>query len=560
MTSDKKFELELQELFKQKEYSKVVFEITSQTNEQERSAFLCNLLGLSRMSNNKKNIGALNLATKDFKSGYLKEKNTNHALDSLANFITTSVLLIDLEKNYKFDFTEILEFYKSTENITHNHKIIHLAMAMVYRRLNDSERLTFHFDKIIKSKNFTVDDLCNYGYWRCFGKEWSQADFLKYGNFVDKNLQLLPQNKLSEISQEIGQKIRVGFLSSDILQGHSITYFLKTVLQNYDKKKFEIFLLLSNAKEDQLTESFKNLATKTINISDLDNMSALNRIRELKLDITIDLMGYTSTHRIELLKNRLARKQAIWMGYCNTSGLENMDYIISDPNLIKLDEQKFYSEKVIFLPEIWNCHCGFDFERKENPPPFIKNKYFTFGSFNSFDKINSDVVNVWSNILKRVNKSKLVLKTSQTHHAQKRLKDLFKKNDVLELIQFIERQEDLKNHLISYNSIDIALDTFPYNGVTTSFEAIWMGVPVITMAGYNFNSRCGVSINKNLNMERMVAKDEDDYVNKVVNLSNNHDDYINLRKSIFVNALKSPLFNVQNYSKSFFEALEGIVN
>ena len=560
MTSNKKLELALQDLFKQKEYSKVVFEITSQTNEQERSAFLCNLLGLSRVSNNNKNIDALNLAIRDFKSGYLKEKNTNHALDSLANFITTSVLLIDLEKNYKFDFTEILEFYKSSEKLCSNHKIIHLAMAMVYRRLNDSNKLAFHFDKIIKSKNFNADDLCNYGYWRCFGKEWSQADFLKYGSFVDENLQMLPEDKLSKISQKTGPKIRIGFLSSDILQGHSITYFLKTVLKNYDKKKFEIILLLSNAKEDQLTQSFKNLVTETINISNLDNIGALNRIRDLKLDITIDLMGYTSRHRIELLKNRLAKKQAIWMGYCNTSGLKNMDYIISDPNLIKLDEQKFYSEKVIFLPDIWNCHCGFDFERKENLPPFIHNKYFTFGSFNSFDKINPDVVDVWSNILKRVNKSKLVLKTSQTHHALKRLKDLFKKNNVLESIQFIERQEDLKNHLISYNDIDIALDTFPYNGVTTSFEAIWMGVPVITMAGYNFNSRCGESINKNLNMERMVAKDEDDYVNKVVNLSNNHDDYINLRKSIFVNALKSPLFNVQNYSKSFFEALERIVN
>ena len=216
MTSNKKLELELQELFKQKEYAKVVFEITSQTNEQERSAFLNNLLGLSRVSNNKKNIDVLNLATKDFKSGYLKEKNTNHALDSLANFITTSVLLIDLEKNYKFDFTEILEFYNSAEKFCSNHKIIHLAMAMVYRRLNDSERLTFHFDKIIKSKNFTADDLCNYGYWRCFGKEWSQADFLEYGSFVDKNLQILPEDKLSEIFQETGPKIRIGFLSSDI--------------------------------------------------------------------------------------------------------------------------------------------------------------------------------------------------------------------------------------------------------------------------------------------------------------------------------------------------------
>ena len=560
MTSNKKLVLELQELFKQKEYSRVVFEITSQTNEQERSSFLHNLLGLSRVSNNKNNIDALNLAIKDFKSGYLKEKNTNHALDSLANFITTSVLLIDLEKNYKFDFTEILEFYKSSEELCSNHKTIHLAMAMVYRRLNDSNKLTFHFDQIIKSKNFTADDLCNYGYWRCFGKEWSQADFLEYGSFVDKNLQILPEDKLSEIFQETGPKIRIGFLSSDILQGHSITYFLKTVLQNYDKKKFEIILLLNNAKEDQLTQSFKNLVTETINISNLNNISALNKIRELKLDITIDLMGYTSTHRIELLKNRLAKKQVIWMGYCNTSGLENMDYIISDPNLIKPDEQKFYSEKVIYLPEIWNCHCGFDFERKENPAPFINNKYFTFGSFNNPSKMTDDVLNCWSNILKKVKGSKLIIKCSNKKRKFDRIEKIFKKNGVLDSVTFYYRIDKLEDHLNLYRKIDIALDTFPYNGVTTSFEATWMGVPVITMAGYNFNSRCGESINKNLNMERMVAKDKEDYVNKVVDLSNNHEDYINLRKSIFLNALKSPLFNVQNYSKSFFEALEGIVN
>ena len=120
----------------------------------------------------------------------------------------------------------------------------------------------------------------------------------------------------------------------------------------------------------------------------------LNQVRELKLDIMIDLMGYTSTQRIELFKNRMAKKQIIWMGYCNTTGLKNMDYIISDPNLIHSNEEKFYSEKVIYLPKIWNSHCGFDFERKENPPPFIKNKYFTFGSFNNFDKINPDVVSI----------------------------------------------------------------------------------------------------------------------------------------------------------------------
>ena len=556
----KKLEIETQELFKKKEYSKVIFEITSETEEKDRSAFLCNLLGLSRIADhNRKNKDALNLAIKDFKFGYLKEKNTIHAIDGLANFITANIFLIDLMEDYEFDFTEIFDFYRLSEKFSINHRSLHVAMAMVYRRLNNAKKLIFHFSKIIESKKFISVDLCNYGYWRCFDKEWKQLDFFNYGKFLDQNLQVIPQNQLVEISQVSGSKIRVGFLSSDILNGHSITYFLKTVLSNYDKDKFEIILILSNSKEDKFTQDFKRSVNDSINISKLNNIESVNKVRELKLDIIIDLMGYTSTQRIELFKNRMAKNQIIWMGYCNTTGLENMDFIISDPNLIKSDEEKLYSEKVIFLPKIWNSHCGFDFERKQNPPPFIKNKYFTFGSFNNFDKINEEVISVWSNILKKIENSKLVLKTSSKRLATKRLKELFQKKGVLDSIKFIEREKEFEKHLENYNEIDIALDTFPYNGVTTSFEAIWMGVPVVTMEGYNFNSRCGESINKNLNMEQLIAKDEEDYIQKVVKLSSNQETYINLRKSVFLNALKSPLFSSQDYSKSFFEALEKIV-
>ncbi|WP_440921119.1 O-linked N-acetylglucosamine transferase, SPINDLY family protein [Candidatus Pelagibacter sp.] len=558
MVSIQKLEIKAAELFKKKEYSKVIFEITSETEEKERSAFLCNLLGMSRIVNNKKNKDALILAIKDFKFGYLKEKNTIHAIDSLANFITTSVFLIDLEQNHEFDFTEIFNFYKSSDKFCTNHRPINLAMAMVYRRLNHAKKLIFHFKRVIESKKFNAIDLCNYGYWQCFDKAWSQADFFNYGKFVDQNLKVIPQNQLTEISQTSGSKIRLGFLSSDIIQGHSITYFLKTVLSNYDKNKFEIVLIISGSKEDQSTENFKNLVNETINIFKLSNVDAVNKVRKLKLDFVIDLMGYTSTQRIELFKNRMATKQIVWMGYCNTTGLENMDYLIADPNVIHPNEEKFYSENVIYLPKIWNSHCGYDFKRKENPPPFIKNKYFTFGSFNNFDKINPNVVSTWSKILKKINNSQLVLKTSSKRLATKRLKELFQNEGVLESVKFIDRAEKFKDHLDNYNLIDIALDTFPYNGVTTSFEAIWMGVPVITMAGYNFNSRCGESINKNLNMEQLIASDEDDYIQKVVNLTKNTDDYINIRNSTFIDAIKSPLFNTKDYSKSFFEALEGI--
>ena len=554
-----KLEKETAELFKQKQYSKVIFEITSETKQEERSAFLCNLLGLSRIANNKNNKEFLISAIEDFKFGYLKEKNTIHAIDGLANFITTNIFLIDLVKDYEFDFGEIFNFYKSSENFCINHRAINLAMAMVYRRLNDAKKLIFHFKRVIDSKKFNYVDLCNYGYWRCFDQEWSQSEFYNYGKFLDKNLNVIPQDRLVAISQVSGLKTRIGFLSSDIIEGHSITYFLKTVLLNYDKNKFEVILILNNSKEDKSTENFRNLVDETINISKLSNVDAVNQVRELKLNIIVDLMGYTSTQRIELFKNRMAKTQVIWMGYCNTTGLENMDYIISDPNLIHKDEEKFYSEKVIYLPNIWNTHCGFDFERKENPPPFVNNKYFTFGSFNNFDKINPEVVSTWSKILKKVNNSKLLLKTSSKRLATKRLEELFKKEDVLESVKFIDRAEKFNDHLDNYNFIDIALDTFPYNGVTTSFEAIWMGVPVLTMSGYNFNSRCGESINKNLNMEQLIAKDEDDYIQKIVNLTKNTDEYINLRKSVFLDALKSPLFNTEDYSKSFFESLRKIV-
>jgi predicted O-linked N-acetylglucosamine transferase (SPINDLY family) len=237
-----------------------------------------------------------------------------------------------------------------------------------------------------------------------------------------------------------------------------------------------------------------------------------------------------------------------------------MDYIISDKNLIYPEEEKFYAEKVIFLNSIWNCHCGLDTKREYYDPPLNKNKYVTFGSFNNFDKITPAVIDVWSKILKSLKNSKLILKSAKEIHSNKRIKKLFEENGIKESVIFLNRKDEKEDHLNAYKEIDIALDTFPYNGVTTSFESIWMGVPVITLAGYNFNSRCGESINKNLNIEYLIAKNENEYIAKAVDLSNNLNKYLELRKEIFEKALKSPLFDAKNYSKNFFQSLEDLNN
>jgi len=272
----------------------------------------------------------------------------------------------------------------------------------------------------------------------------------------------------------------------------------------------------------------------------------------------IDLMGITSVYnRITLFKNRLARTQISWLGYCNTTGLKEMDYLIADPNLIYPEEKIFYSEKVIYLPEIWNTHSGFEFERNYYPPPQIINKNVTFGSFNNFNKINDDVIKVWSNILNKVEGSKLILKSS-TKKEITRMKKIFGKYTSIDSISFLKTKKSFKEHLYLYKNIDIALDTFPYNGVTTSFEATWMGVPVLVMKGFNFNSRCGESINKNLGLVDLISNDEIDYIHKAVNLANDKHKLSKIRKKIFDNVITSSLFDTKKFTNNFFNLLEKI--
>ena len=558
MVSVQNLEFELQNLFKEKKFSEIIFEITTKTQENERTSGLFVLLGISRISLNKKNKDQVELAVSDFKKGYLKELTSENSLNALVNLALASVILSDFE-NTNVDFDEIKNFYKSSPEFFQNKRPINIAMTTIYSRLNDFEGMVFHLEKVIKSGDFISNDLCNYGFWRCYDQSWSQKDFFEYGQFVEKNLIEYPSDQIIKLSNKKNKKINLGILSADLKTGHSITFFLKTILLNYNKDEIDIYLISNQKDLTTVSTEITNLVFKTIDISQLSDLDALNKIRKLNLDIMIDVMGYTSRNRIGLFKNRIAKKQVIWMGYCNTTGLKNMDYIISDQNLIYENEKDLYTEQILYLPKIWNTHCGFDFEREENPPPLIKNNFITFGSFNNPSKINENVITCWTKILKNIKNSKLIIKCPSDKQQLIRIKKSLKDKSILDSVVFHTSFDNKKDHLNLYKKVDIALDTFPYNGVTTSFEAIWMGAPVLTMAGYNFNSRCGESINKNLGLEQLIAKDENEYVSKAVDLSKSKEKYISLRKFIFKNAIKSPLFNKKKFAEYFFNSLKEII-
>ena len=287
-----------------------------------------------------------------------------------------------------------------------------------------------------------------------------------------------------------------------------------------------------------------------LTFSKLKNDEIITKLQDFKIEILIDTGGLFHAERIEIFNNRVAPIQISWVGYPNTVGYPTIDFLISDKNLIKKDEEKFYSEKIIKMSNIWNCHSGFKFKREFSELPIKKNKYITFGSFNNFLKISDSVVEVWSQILKKINNSKLILKSSLNVNKNIIL-EKFKKFGVYNSIEFMETDQDIENHIKSYKKIDISLDTFPYNGVITTFEALWSGVPVIGMAGFNMMSRCGESILKNAKLKNLISMNKEDYVNKALYLSKNLRELEELRLKIFKDILNTSLFDSENFSINF---------
>jgi protein O-GlcNAc transferase len=542
-------------LFEEKKYSELIFSIQSSKNENELVAGEHNLLGVTRLLINKNKENIL-LSLNNFEKAYLAEKTSSIGLDGLKNYVNLAVDLYKIPKS-EINIDKILRYFHEAKAHWGYDKNLMLAIKRFYWSLNEVDNVQSVLSEMIENQDHDTTTLCSYIYSKGFDNDWLQKDFFSFSKFLQKNTPHFKPSDLVDLKFNNTNKLKLGFISGDLRSNHSVTYFLKTVLLNYDKNNFEIYLYFNHEKDDEVTDDFKKIAFKSKNISDLNDIDAINFIRNDGIDIAFDLMGVTSSHREALFKNRIAPIQINWIGYCNTVGLIDNDYIIADPNLINKDEEELYSEKIIYLPKIWNCHSGLNIERKKASMPFKRNTYITFCSFNNFCKINEIVVRTWSEILKKVKNSKLILKPSGKTHTL-RLKNAFTRYGVENSVIFYENIKSASDHLKLYNEADIALDTFPYNGVTTSFEAIWMGVPVLTMKGYNFNSRCGESINKNIGLSSLIAKDEKDYINIAKEVSKNTEKLALIREKIFIKALSSPLFDVKNFSKIFFNIIKSL--
>ena len=559
---DKKVEKEINNLFLKKKFKDLIIFAEKNTTPYKRPSSVSNLIGISKIFQKNYSEKDVKSALDLFQETYLNDKKGPHGLNGLVHLTTLAIQFdqkyrnlykyLSLSKDYYF---EAQSYFEKNENFLR-------AGFLLFKYLLDQNNLKKIINEIYKGdiKSKILISWClifnNYFY------DWSQKDHYSQTNLSSKlfpkfNTKKINNNKISK-----DQKINIGFVSADLYLNHSVTFFLKNTIRFMDKNKFNVYIF-SFAKQrpdDKSQNELRKLTGNWFDLESYDNQQTINLIQQKDINILVDLMGYTAPDRIEIFNSRICPVQISWLAYCNTLGFNTVDYLIADHNLILSDEEKYYSEKILRLPNIWNAHSGFDYERKQNDLSDRNSKIFTFGSFNNFQKISLETIHTWSQILKSSSNFRLILKSSEyCNHVN--LMEAFRKNKVDNQIEILDRSnyKNKKDHLDLYNKIDLALDTFPYNGVTTTFEALWMGVPVVVLRGYNFNSRCGESIIKNCNLDYFIASNQKEYVEKSVHLGKNIDELNDYRKRLFEDVLSSPLFDTKKFSENFSNLLLKII-
>lgn len=318
-----------------------------------------------------------------------------------------------------------------------------------------------------------------------------------------------------------GRKIRVGYVSPNFSR-HSVGYFIEPVIRHHDRAHFEVFCYYAHARADDATARFRAMADGWHDVPDTGGTELAAMVRADRIDVLVDLAGHSKANKLEAFALRPAPVQITWLGYPDTTGLPAMDIRITDAIADPAPQaDALNSEKLARIEGSFLCYQP----PADSPPPgdhIHPPSSIVFGSFNNIAKISAGTVRAWSEILEAVPGSRLVLKSASLdfHDTADRVLEAFEEFGVaagrIELRGWATEREA---HLSMYDDIDVALDTFPYNGTTTTCEALWMGVPVVTRAGDVHMSRVGATLLHAAGLDDLVAQNAVEYVEAAVALA-----------------------------------------
>ncbi len=358
-----------------------------------------------------------------------------------------------------------------------------------------------------------------------------------------------------------GRRVRVGYVSPNFSR-HSVGYFMTPVIAHHDRDRFEVYCYYSHALSDDTTDRVRQLADGWRDIVHLDDDTVARMVRADGIDILVDLAGHSKGNRLGVFARKPAPVQMTWLGYPDTTGLAAIDYRITDRIADPQPEaDRWHTERLLRMDDLF-----LTYQPPEDSPPGAARDApasgVVFGSFNNLAKLNEPTVRLWSQILSAVPDSRLVIKAGSLSYqgAVERFTDCLEGHGVdadrVELLGWVQGRRE---HLALYDQVDIALDTFPYNGTTTTCEALWMGVPVVSLAGDAHMSRVGATLLRSVGLDDLVAASGEDYMRIAVELAQDAGRRRALRTGLRARMQSSPLLDHRAFTRKlerrFLESL-----
>ena len=402
----------------------------------------------------------------------------------------------------------------------------------------------------------------------------SLANYLMVLQYSDKTsaAEILRETKrlrlpIAEISQMVNQgtktvstrRPRVGLVSAD-LKAHPVGWFLKGVMP-WLGKAFNLCVYANQTQIDMVTVDLQKHALLWRNIAGLSDTQACELIRNDHLDLLIDLSGYTAGNRLSVFEMRAAPLQASWLGYFGTTGVQNMDYILMDTEHAPLSHQDNFSEKIVHIDPIRMSFSPPSYAGEVSPAPCLQNGIVTFGSFNNTAKINETTVGMWAQCLKAIPQSRILIKwKSLVEPATKnRLRNMFLQAGINPSRLYFQSVSAHDAMLEEYSEVDVALDTYPFTGGTTTCEALWMGVPVITRRGDRPASRQSSAMLATIGLGHLAVDDAKGYEAAVVEICRDPQKLNELRLGMREKLKASPLFNPESFSNAFIQSVNQLI-
>ncbi|MEX2616720.1 MAG: tetratricopeptide repeat protein [Alphaproteobacteria bacterium] len=357
------------------------------------------------------------------------------------------------------------------------------------------------------------------------------------------------------------RRLRIGYVSGDFRR-HSVAYFFEPLLRHRNRRRFEVFCYANLENPDDTTARLQAVGDHWRWVAGIDDAQLAAQIRADEIDILVDLSGHTAGNRLLAFQHRPAPIQVTWLGYPNTTGMTDIDYRITDPIADPPGAEALWTESLIRLDAGFLCYAPPSDAPEVAPLPALSRGHVTFGSFNNLRKVTPAVIEVWAKVLDAVPTARMMLKARSFADAatRDRFTAAFGMHDIAaDRIMLRDTVASPSEHLGTYAEVDIALDPFPYNGTTTTCEALWMGVPTVTLRGNRHAARVGASLLTHTGLNDWIAADTDAYVKIARRQAENIDALVKLRQGLRGIARNSSLCDAPGFALHMEAAFEWMV-